>query len=187
MKNFIKTNKNGITVFLLIAIIINIVTIRIFDAPLKNEVCKSGIVSFELAKDLDNSINILNSWDTNAKINMSLSLGFDFLFIVVYSSFIALLIFNINNSLWEGKPYYKLGKLLIVMIFIAALFDVGENIALIKLLFGDLNQTWSSAAYYFATIKFTIVIICIVYLIINWGILIFKKINHTKTRNNIHV
>lgn len=175
MKTFIKTDKNRITIILLITIIINIITIRIFDAPLKNENCKNGIVSFELAKDLDKTVAILNSWDTNAKINMSLSLGFDFLFLLVYSSFIALLIFNINNKLWEKKFFYRFGNILIVMIFIAAFFDIIENIALIKLLLGDLKQTWSTVSYYFATIKFVIVLICIIYLLINWFILLVKK------------
>ena len=176
MKTFINNYKNRITIILLILIIINSITIRIFDAPLKNEICERGIISFELAKDLDKTVNILNSWDTNAKINMSLSLGFDFLFLLVYSSFIALLTFNINNRLWKNKSFYKFGNLLIILIFIAAFFDVIENIALIKLLLGDLKQLWSSVAYYFAVIKFAIVLFCIIYLLINWFILFLKKI-----------
>ena len=176
MKTFINNYKNRITIILLILIIINSITIRIFDAPLKNEICERGIISFELAKDLDKTVNILNSWDTNAKINMSLSLGFDFLFLLVYSSFIALLTFNINNRLWKNKSFYKFGNLLIILIFIAAFFDVIENIALIKLLLGDLKQLWSSVAYYFAVMKFSIVLFCIIYLLINWLILFLKKI-----------
>jgi len=148
---------------------------RNFDAPLKNEICKNGIISFELAKDLDETIKILDSWDTNAKINVSLSLGFDFLFLLVYSSFIALLIYNINNLLWKNNSLFKFGKLLIFLIFIAAFFDIIENIALIKLLLGNFEQIWSSIAYYFATIKFTIILICIVYLFINGLLLLFKK------------
>lgn len=175
MKTFLRTYKKRITIIFIITVIINIIVIRIFDSPLKNEICKSGITSFELAKDLDKTVEILDSWDTNAKISMSLSLGFDFLFLLVYSSFIALLIFNINNCLWKDKPFHKFGSLLITLIFIAAFFDVIENIALIKLLLGDLKQVWSSVAYYFAVIKFVIVLICIIYLLINWVLLLFKK------------
>jgi len=175
MNGFIKTHKKKLTLFLLIVIIINIIAIRIFDSPLKNKVCSSGITSFELAKDINTTKDILNSWDANAKINMSLSLGFDFLFLLVYSSFIALLIFNVNNRLWKNKPIYKLGKFLILLIFIAAFFDIIENIALIRLLLGDLRQIWASTAYYFAIIKFGIVLITIIYLFINWLILLFKK------------
>ena len=176
MKFFLKTYNNSITILLLITVAINIIVMRIFDAPLKNEICKSGIISFELAKDLDKTVKILDSWDENAKINVSLSLGFDFLFLLMYSSFIALLIYNINNRLWKNNSFHKFGNLLIVLIFIAAFFDIIENIALIKLLLGDLEQIWSSIAYYFAVIKFAIVIICIIYLLINWFLLLFEKI-----------
>ena len=150
---------------------------RNFDAPLKNEACKNGIVSFELAKNLDRSVKILDSWDEEAKINAGLSLGFDFLFLLIYSSFIALLISNINKRLWKNNSFYKFGNLLIVLIFIAAFFDIIENIALIKLLLDDLEQTWSSIAYNFAVIKFTIILICITYLLINWLLLLLKKMN----------
>ena len=176
MKFFLKTYNNSITILLLITVAINIIVMRIFDAPLKNEICESGIISFELAKDLDKTIKILDSWDANAKINVSLSLGFDFLFLLIYSSFIALLIFNINNRLWKNNSFHKFGKFLIVLIFIAAFFDIIENIALIKLLLGDLDQIWSSIAYYFAVIKFAIVLISIIYLLLNWLLLLFKKI-----------
>jgi len=175
MRIFLKTYKNRITALLLILLLINIVVIRIFEAPLKNDVCKEGIVSFELAKDLSETVRILDSWDTKAEISMSLSLGFDFVFILVYSSFIALLIYNINTRLWENKAFHKVGKLLIFLIFIAAFFDIIENIALAKLLLGDLDQIWSSLAYYFASAKFIIIIICIIYLSINWTLLLFNR------------
>ncbi len=172
---FINQYKKTLTKVLLVAVIINILVIRVFDAPLKNEICKKGITSFELAKDLNKTTAILNSWDTNAKINMSLSLGFDFLFLTLYSSLIALLIYSINNRLWKNKPFHKIGKLLIYLIFIAAFFDIIENIALIKILLGNSNQFLVSVAYYFASIKFLIVLLCLVYLIINWLILLFQK------------
>lgn len=172
MKLFLKTYTNRITVTLLITLIITIVVMRIFDAPLKNEVCTNGIISFELAKDLSESVKIIESWDVSAKLNAGLSLGFDFLFLLVYSSFIALLVFRANERLWQNKAFYAFGKLLIVFIFMAALFDGIENVALVKLLLGDYRQVWSSVAYYFATIKFVIIFICIAYLIINWSLLL---------------
>ena len=175
MKTFLKAYKTRITLFLLIILIINMVVLRIFDAPLKNEISSKGIVSFELAKDIDKTIQILDSWDANAKINAGLSLGLDFLFLLVYSSFITILIYSVNNRLWKNKSVYKLGKLLIVLIFTAAIFDSIENIALIQLLLGDLKQTWSSIAYYFAFAKFTIVLICIFYLLVNGFLTIFSK------------
>ena len=148
---------------------------RFFDAPLKNDICKSGIISFELAKDLSVSEDIMDSWNERSKVSASLSMGFDFLFLLVYSSFIGLLIFRVRNKMKKDHFLQKLGKILIYAIFLAALFDVIENIALIKLLLGDLKQIWSSLAYYFAIPKFLIVLICIVYILLSWLFLLFRK------------
>jgi len=178
MKNVLITYKKRITLLLSILLVLNIITLRIFDTSLNNETCKNGIVSFELAKDLDKTVNILNSWNTNEKINVGLSLGFDFLFLFVYASLIALLIFNINERLWKNKSFYQFGNLLIFLIFTAAFLDVVENVSLIKLLLGNLNQNWSSIAYYAAIVKFSFVLICISYILINWIILLSKKTAH---------
>lgn len=177
MKQFLTSYNRSITILLLLAVLMNIVVMRIFDAPLKNELAKHGIVSFELAKDLHETTKILDSWDVHAKNSAALSLGFDFLFLLAYSSFIALLIFNINNRLWKNSSYYKIGRFLIIMVFIAAFFDIVENIALIKLLLGDLRQIWSSVAYFFASAKFGIITICILYVLCNGLFLLFKRGN----------
>ena len=59
--------------------------------------------------------------------------------------------------------------------FVAAFFDVIENIALIKLLLGDIQRKWSLIAYYFAVIKFGLLFIAIVYIFISGSIFFFRK------------
>jgi len=162
---------------LLVLLIVCIATMRYFDAPLKNEVTPNGIVSFELAKELPVSKAILNSWNEQAKSTAGLSLGFDFLFLLVYASFIALLIFRVNDRVWKGRSFYKVGRFMIYAIFIGAIFDIIENIALIKLLVGDFKQTWSTVAYYFAILKFAVLLLCVFYLLISWTGLLLKKNN----------
>jgi len=176
MTFFLKTYKKQITFGLFLALVVSIITIRIYEAPLKNEICKQGIASFELAKDINKTTAILDSWDTNAKINMSLSLGYDYLFLLIYACFIALLIFNINERLWHNKPFYRLGVILITLIFFAAFLDIIENFALTKILTGNLQQIWASLAYYMASTKFAIILICIIYLLANWLFLLFSNI-----------
>ncbi len=51
---------------LLGVLIVCIVIMRLFDAPLKNDVCTGGIVSFELAKDMHKSQAIIASWNNQA-------------------------------------------------------------------------------------------------------------------------
>ena len=145
--------------------------IKSFDTTLKNDSCPNGIVSFELAKNLNTCEGIINSWDMTAKTDAGLSLGIDFLFLLLYSGFIGLAIYVLNEKLWKKKTFiYQTGKVFVIIIFMAALFDTIENIALIRLLKGHLEQIWVSIAFYAATLKFTFVSVSILYLI---GIFIY--------------
>lgn len=175
-KEISKKIEGKLTVTLLVSIIILMSAMRYFDAPLKNNICTSGIVSFELANDLETSIAILTSWDIVSKTSAGMSMGLDFLFIIVYSLFISILIHLVNEKLWKDSKIYFIGILLIYCIFLAAFFDIIENIALIKLLLGDLKQKWSSIAYYFAIVKFTLLAIGILFILISSVYLLFKKI-----------
>ncbi len=169
-----KTEKKlSYSVFYLL--VISIIAMRNFDSFLTNATTPNGIVSFELAKTLERSQEILNSWTGTAKIFAGLSIGFDFLFILIYSIFIALLVHKLNERLWRGKPFYRVGELLIWSMFIAAIFDTVENVSLIKLLIGNLKQYWVSIAYYFAIMKFVLIIVSILYIIANFFILLVKK------------
>ena len=129
-----KSTEKKFTIILLILIVILMTIMRYFDAQIQHAENTPGIVSFELAKDLPSSITILNSWDILAKTAAGLSLGFDFLFLIVYALFISILIHQLNNRLWKHLRFYNLGVILIWGVFLAAFLDVIENIALIKLL-----------------------------------------------------
>ncbi len=161
-----------LTILLLIFILI----MRYLDSYLINENAKNGIVSFELAKSMANSRLILNSWNVTARSAAGLSLGLDFLFLLIYSSFIAVLIGQLNNRLWKNRVFFIFGKLLIIAIFVAAFFDLVENIALINILLESNSEAWPLIAYYFASIKFIIILIGIIYIIVNAVIFLFQRL-----------
>lgn len=151
--------------------------IKYFDKALQNEVAPKGIVSFELAKNIKTSEAVLNSWNVTAKSFAGLSLGIDFLFLLLYAGFIAFSIYLLNSYLWnENLIMYQTGKLMMGAIILAAVFDAIENVALIRLLTGDLKQIWSSLAYYASTIKFSLVGLSILYLLINLIIYLYRKL-----------
>ena len=60
-------------------------------------------------------------------------------------------------------------------VFLAAFFDVIENIALLQLIYGSLEPFWSSITYYFAILKFAILVVAIVYVLGGIGLLLYKK------------
>jgi hypothetical protein len=175
---FSKINKNQekrLTRVLLVLTVVCIAVLKYFDQFLINDTCTGGIISFELAGDLETATSYLNSWGEQGRIAASLSMGFDFLFPIVYTSFIALLIHKLNVRLWLNHAFFTYGNLLIWAIFVAGVFDYIENIGLINLLLGNMEQFWVSISFYFATIKFIIILIGFVYILTNFTLLLIKK------------
>lgn len=172
----LSTNQEKVlTRTLLVLVLACIAILKYFDQFLINSTCTGGIISFELAGDLETAISYMNSWGEQGRIAASLSMGFDFLFPIVYTSFIALLIHKLNVKLWKNHAFFKIGNGLIWATFVAGIFDYIENIGLISLLLGNLEQFWVSISFYFATIKFIIILIGILYILINFLLFLIKK------------
>ncbi|WP_418646405.1 hypothetical protein [Tenacibaculum insulae] len=168
-------NEKKLTIFLSIATASILYCMLSIDYYLINTVCKNGILSFELAKDFETSEAILNSWNVKAKISAGISVGLDFLFLMIYPLLIALLIHKLNKKLWKGHPFYNVGLILLFSQLFTAIFDAIENVSLIQLLLGSTNKLWSLIAYYFAFIKFTLIVIALLYLAVNFILLIIKN------------
>ncbi len=173
--NITKKTEKKLTFTLFYLLLISITVILYFDRFLVNETTPNGIFSFELASTLERSTEIINSWSNLSRTYAGLSLGFDFLFLFIYSLFIALLTHKLNVRLWIGKPLFKLGELLIWSMYLVAIFDIIENVSLIKLLIGSSQQLWVSIAYCFALMKFILIGTSILYILTNSFILLFKK------------
>jgi len=168
---FSKYYKKELLIISAILTLIVFFALRAFDAPLHNNIAPGGVVSFEFAKNIETANNIIDSWDTNAKLNAGLSLGIDYLFLIAYSFLFSISIFLISNK-FDAK-YTLLRKIGLVMSFLllfAGLCDAIENFALIKLLLGSQNTIFPPIAYYFAGIKFLILGFGIIYIFIGLSI-----------------
>ena len=60
------------------------------DRPLRTSASPSGIVSFEVAGDVATAQRIVGAWDEAARRYAAFSLGIDYLFMVAYSTTLAL-------------------------------------------------------------------------------------------------
>ena len=80
-----KNQETRLTRVLLILVVLCIAVLKYLDQFLINDTCTGGIISFELARDLETAGSYLNSWGEKGKIAVSLGLGFDFLFPIVYA------------------------------------------------------------------------------------------------------
>ena len=173
--NLSKTQEKKLTYSLLVLMIIVIAIMKYFDSFLTNDVCTGGIIGFEFSKDVETAQLYMNSWGDIGRNAAGLSLGLDFLFPLLYATFIALLIHKLNVRLWSEKSFYQAGIILIWLQFLAGLFDYIENLGLIQLLLGETEPIWASLAYYFAAAKFLLVFIGIGYILINFGVFLVKK------------
>jgi len=159
-------NRKKVLIFLLSAIILIFIVFRFLDIPLQTDAAPSGIVSFELAGSQEKTGQILASWDVRAKLFAAFGLGFDYLFMVVYATFISLICLMASER-YTGW-FSRLGTLLGWGAYLAALFDTVENIALWNLLSSDISHIWPILAMWCASFKFTFIIIGLLYGIIGW-------------------
>ena len=151
------TRKRSLVIALIFSLAL-LIALRILDVPLGTTVAPRGIVSFELAKDASASRQILASWNVQAKTHAALSLGLDYLFLIVYAVFISLACVQVGNAIQRRSLLLaRLGGIVARAQFLAATLDAVENTALILLLL-NLQRPWLPAvARTCAIIKFTIV------------------------------
>jgi len=140
---------------------------RLLDSPLKTESAPQGIVSFELAGDLSNSKMVINSWNSKARVYAGLSLGLDYLFLVLYTVSIgSCCIIIARRIVSSNKTIGFIGAGIAWAMLAAGLLDAAENFALIELLLGSEESYWPGIARWCAIPKFGIVALGLLYLIL---------------------
>ncbi|HSD83299.1 MAG TPA: hypothetical protein VLG46_05550, partial [Anaerolineae bacterium] len=90
------------------------------------------------------------------------SLGFDYLYMPAYSTTIALACVMAVGVV-KRKTWYSIGLLLAWGLWLAALFDAIENLALFTELLGSNVAPWPSVAQICATIKFGLILLGLLY------------------------
>jgi hypothetical protein len=126
----------------------------------------SGIVSFELAYTPARAQSIINSWSSAAQLRAAFIQGLDFLFPLVYSTMFGLgSIMAAGVLRIRGKRFAQWGVILAWGLWLAALFDYIENIALITLLFGRVTSPFPEIAGVCAVIKFTMILLGTIYVL----------------------
>ena len=115
-----------------LTLVLSIVS-SMFSKPLTTSAAPNGILSLELAGSTAAFRAIFDSWDEQKIFLVGVNLGFDFLFIIIYSTAIAL------GCFWGSRKYRqvgfhdmaKLGRVLAYGMWLAALLDMLENFLLI--------------------------------------------------------
>jgi hypothetical protein len=153
-------------IFLAATLIVMAIFRFVLDPPLQTEAAPQGIVSFELAGSQLKAEEIIASWDATAQLYAAFGLGFDFLFMPVYATAIALGVL-LAAGRHPGK-FASVGAWIGWGAFVAALFDSAENICLFNLLLGNNGANYAGMAAFYATVKFGLILLGIGYAIIGW-------------------
>jgi hypothetical protein len=142
------------------------VALQAIGGPLANEAAPLGIVDFEFAGEVAAAARILESWGEAGRARAGLSLGLDYLFLVLYSSALALACAGMARRLsghWGAAA--AAGGLLAWGQLAAGLLDAVENFALIQLLLGSDGAAWPPLAWWCAAAKFSLVAAGLAYLL----------------------
>ncbi len=175
MKNRLNTS----TFWLLFTLtIILIAAMRAIDPHLTTTAAPAGIVSFEFAGNLATAWGIMESWAGKSLFWAGLSMGIDFFFLAAYAATIACGCLLVSQHLAIRWPGMKVvGRIMAGTVLVAGLLDIIENIALIKLLAGSINQSLPKIAAACAGPKFILVGLSLVYVLAGFlvGRLVVKQ------------
>ncbi len=142
------------------------VALNTIDTHLKSSAAPNGILSFEFSGTIANARAILGSWGEKGQVYAGLSLGIDYLFLVLYPFTIGLACVLTGEKLSNRLPFLQsTGPLLAWGLIIAGVMDSVENYALIKILSGAPGEFSVLTAMYCASIKFTLVGLGLLYII----------------------
>ncbi len=157
-----------------IGLLLSYLGLNIIDAILQNGDFDYGIIAFELAGNLSASNNIIQKWESQNLIHLaSFSLGFDYLFMLFYVSFLAIWTSILSDGFYK-KSFKIIAEIVISTFVIAGILDGIENYALLNLLQGDLTRDWPFIAFYSASIKFGLIGLGIIYNIVITVAKLFK-------------
>ncbi len=141
-----------LSVVTLVLTVVGMTVLR-FEDPGRVNGKGTGIVGFELAGSASRAKAILESWGESGRKVAAFNLGFDYLFIVGYSTFMTLM------CLWASTRYASprlmiFGVFLAWMQWIAGLLDCTENVALLRILFHEALDSLAQIARLSALGKF---------------------------------
>ena len=130
--------------------------------PLVTSEAPLGIVSYELAGGMDRSAAIIASWSGAARAMALLSLGLDFLYLLVYPAWFSLAAVRLGIRL--GAAWQRPGASVAWMVLLCAPLDAVENHALIQQLVRGASEGYARLAWGSAALKFSLVGIAAVHL-----------------------
>lgn len=159
--------KDKLLIFVSIISFLIVILIEIFVfIPIEADVSTYGILDFEFAWTSARVETIISVWGDTDINNQSIAIYWDFLFIVGYVSLaFALIVLALRRS---KSKLQTIGIYIAITPFLTGIFDVIENVNLLKMLRTPTSVSNFNAyiASLSATLKFSFLFIGIIYVII---------------------
>lgn len=135
--------------------------VRNYLAPLSSD----EIVQFEIAKTAGKAQSIIDQWKNTGKYEQGVrSTNFAYVFMILYTVAIALGC-RFISACTGNEIMIKGGRGFAWLIFGATVCDLIENIALSHTIRGPISQLDVTVSYNLARVKFSIVIVCILFML----------------------
>jgi len=139
-----------------------------------------NIVDYEFANTAAKAAGIINAWDAPARLQACLNMGFDYLYMPVYSTTIALACV-MGAGVLAAKGWRNLGMLLAWGLWLAAIFDAIENYALITMMFNGASDPYPAISAFCATVKFSLILLGLLYALVSLTIYLIKRMNSARS------
>lgn len=134
----------------------------------------TNIVQFELAKTIESAQQMMDAWGSEGMSKARMSIYLDFVFLILYAWAIALGC-KVSTAFSAHANLIKAGTFFSKIIWFAGSCDLIENAAMLFTL-SDVNEFTVSMAFYFAVIKFSIVLVALLLILLAMAVGLFKVI-----------
>jgi hypothetical protein len=156
--------------------VILMAAIHVTNAPLQNPAAPMGMVSLQLAGSLAAAEAILASWGPAARGWAILNLGIDYPYLLAYATTLGLACLLLARQFVSCRYVALSGVLLSWGVMVAMLLDAVENGLLLRLLLGDLRESWAVLAFWCAVPKYALVLAALAYLGVGGLVCLVRKV-----------
>ena len=144
-------------------------------------VTPTNIIEFEFARTPERAVKIFIDWGGSGVEKAKMSILLDFVFLVLYSWAISLGC-KVAADFSQTAIISKIGLRLSRIIWIAGACDIIENVSLL-LVMRNLDAMLLELAFWTAGIKFSIVIVALLFIVTASGIFLMQKLLRSKEKN----
>jgi len=162
-----------------IATVVLLAVLAIVDAELRST-GGPGIVAYELASSTERVAVIFGHWGQSGRDAATLSLWIDFLFLVAYGAFLYLAVRAVGDAA-RARGFDTLARpatAIAALPLAAAAFDVLENAGLLWMLDGRAQGRGPALVTAFATAKFALLAITLVYLLVALAVMVRVRLRN---------